>query len=48
MAIIATVSPIPSTIRSASRSIGVVLPRIVPPLSQYRNRTRRTPASRAC
>src|SRR4029453_11641873 len=44
MACIATVRPIPVRIRSASRSTCAALARTMPPLSQYRNRTRRTPA----
>src|SRR2546422_5346303 len=46
MACIATVRPMPARIRSASRSMWTALPRITPPLSQYRNRTSRTPAAR--
>src|SRR6266508_6876134 len=44
MACMATFRPIPVRIRSASRSTCAALARTMPPLSQYRNRTRRTPA----
>src|SRR5215204_2355556 len=44
MACMATVRPIPVRIRSASRSTCAALARTMPPLSQYKNRTRRTPA----
>src|SRR5579875_3088288 len=47
-ACIARVWPMPSRIRAASLLACVALPRMIPPLSQYRNRTRRKCAAWAC
>ena len=41
MAIIATVCPMPLAMRSRSRPVPDALPRMIPPWSAYRKRTRR-------